>query len=159
MSVLVVAVVATRATGADQPPTARDSKDAAQTTPGKSPEKRSAQAVSTPPAGSAGAVVFVDPTTRKMVEPTAAEIGGLIASPSGGVAPKAPVTYIQGPGGAVGIVLGPESFSYAVVTRTADGKLALDCVTGDKAAASRVADDASRNPKVTPKAGGHSHEQ
>ena len=32
-------------------------------------------------------------------------------------------------------MLGDDFFSYMVVTRTPDGKLADDCVTGDKAAA------------------------
>ena len=37
----------------------------------------------------------------------------------------------HGPGGSVGVRLGDDSLSYMVVTKTPDGKLAEDCVTGD----------------------------
>jgi hypothetical protein len=40
-----------------------------------------------------------------------------------------------GAGGGVGVKLGAESLSYVVVTRSPDGKLSMECVTGDKAAA------------------------
>jgi hypothetical protein len=35
--------------------------------------------------------------------------------------------------------LGEESLTYMVVTKAPDGKLDMDCVTGDQAAAARVA--------------------
>jgi hypothetical protein len=53
---------------------------------------------------------------------------------------------IQGPGGAVGAMLGEDALTYMVVTAAPDGKLAMDCVTGDQAAAARVA--AGPAPKV-----------
>ena len=76
----------------------------------------------------------------------------LAASPErAGPRAKAPaVTTIQGPGGAVGMVLGPESLSYSIATRTPDGKIALDCVTGDQAAERIVAGE-SGNTRETPK--------
>jgi hypothetical protein len=100
-------------------------------------------------------MVFIDPATGKMIQPTDAQIGSLATSPQpspqAGPKPKAPVTAIQGPGGAVGMMLGPESLSYSIATRTADGKIALDCVTGNQAADRIVAGESS-NTKETPKA-------
>lgn len=48
------------------------------------------------------------------------------------------------------MMLGPESLSYSIATRTANGKIALDCVTGDQAAERIVAGE-SGNTKETPK--------
>lgn len=137
--------LATHATEADQPPSARDSKVVVPSTPIQEPEKpgRQIDRIAAPagpaqPAGAGGAVVFIDPATGKIVQPSAAQIGTL--SPvTGGPVQKAPTVTIQGPGGAVGIRLTPESFSYSVATLAPDGKLVLDCVTGEKAAAARVA--------------------
>jgi hypothetical protein len=84
-----------------------------------------------------------------MVQPTDAQIGKLARSPQANPKTKAPVITIQGPGGAVGIVLTPESFNYSIATRTADGKIAMDCVTGGQAA-DRIAAGESGN-KATPK--------
>jgi hypothetical protein len=102
-------------------------------------------------------MVFIDPATGKIVQPTDTQIGSMAPSPQAssqaGPKAKAPVTTIQGPGGAVGMVLGPESLSYSIATRTADGKIALDCVTGDQAAHRIVAGE-SGNSKATPKAQG-----
>lgn len=153
ISVLTVAVGGARAQKADDPPRPpQDSKDATQAA-GKKAEK-AVPAASTPAAGAGGAMVFIDPATGKIVQPTAAQIGTLVPSPTGDPASKPPVVMIQGPGGAVGIVLTPESFSYSVATRTADGKIAMDCVTGDKAAAGRVPAGESPNTKDAPKAKG-----
>jgi hypothetical protein len=58
---------------------------------------------------------------------------------------------IQGPGGAVGAMLGEDSLTYMVVTAAPDGKLAMDCVTGDKAAAARVAGPAPKAAGPTSK--------
>jgi hypothetical protein len=97
---------------------------------------------------SGGAVVFVDPATRQVREPTPAEIGALSGSgavplrPSTTLAP----TEIRGPGGAVGIILGDESRSYMVVTKTPDGKLDTEEVTGKKAATDRVLETEKNTP-------------
>jgi len=85
-----------------------------------------------------GAVVFVDPATGQIRQPTASEIGDLSPSPNP-VAPKAPEpSLMQGPGGSVGAKLGEDSLTYMVVTAAPDGKLAMDCVTGSKAADAQV---------------------
>jgi hypothetical protein len=156
MLVLAAATGAAYATEADQPPAPQDSKSAAQAAHGREPENK-ALAASAPAVNAAGAMVFIDPATGKMVQPTDAQIGSLATSPQpspqAGPRAKAPVTAIQGPGGAVGIVLTPESFSYSVATRTADGKIAMDCVTGDQAAERMVA-GRSGNTKDTPKSKG-----
>ena len=59
----------------------------------------------------------------------------------------------------MGMATPRESFSYAIATITAEGKLTLDCVVGDKAANDRIAagqprNGESRNFKETPKAKG-----
>jgi hypothetical protein len=100
------------------------------------------------PAGQGGAVVFVDPVTHQVREATPADIGTLSgpsqgARKSDGAARSAaevanPTSQIQGAGGAVGIPLGPDFDTYVVVTKTPDGKLRTDEVTGNKAAQERV---------------------
>ncbi len=96
------------------------------------------------PSSKGGVVVFIDPVTGQIRQPDAAEIGSLTgtsAASSGqqAAAPQdaAPQTII-GPGNAVGIVLDESTLSYMVVSKTLDGKLDMDCVTGDKAANKRV---------------------
>jgi len=98
-------------------------------------------------------MVFIDPATGKIVQPTEAQLGSLATSPQAGLKAKAAVVTIQGPGGAVGIVLTPETFSYSVATRTAEGKIFVDCVTGGQAADRIVAGESSII-KATPKAQG-----
>jgi hypothetical protein len=87
-----------------------------------------------------GLVVVVDPVTRQIREATPAEIAALgaltPAPPVPGVA-KAPV-YLSGPGGAVGIALDSEFANYTIVTKTPDGKLQMEEVTGERAATERV---------------------
>jgi hypothetical protein len=153
MLVLTAAAGAARAKEADQTPAPQDAKTAAQAAAGREPENRATQATQAPAANAGGAMVFMDPATGKIVQPTEAQIGSLAPSPQAGPKAKAPVIMIEGPGGAVGIVLTPESFSYSVATRTADGKVAMDCVTGDQAAERMVAGESS-NLKATPKAKG-----
>jgi hypothetical protein len=91
------------------------------------------------PAGSSGVVVFVDPATGNIVEPSAEQIQTLTGASQPPVGSKAPLMMIQGPGTTVGIVMPPESYSYAIATVGPEGKLTLDCVTGEKTAADRVA--------------------
>jgi hypothetical protein len=149
---LAAATVAAHATEADQPPAPKDSKSEAQAAPGREPEKMVPQAALG--ANAAGVMVFIDPVTGKIVQPTEAQMGRLAPSPErAGPKAKAPVVTIQGPGGAVGMVLGPESFSYSIATRTADGKIALDCVTGDQAA-NRLVTGESGSTKETPESKG-----
>jgi hypothetical protein len=86
------------------------------------------------------AKVFIDPVTGQVRQPTAAEINTL--SEPKAVAVQSQPTLIAGPGGGVGAVLDDSTMMYMMVTKTPDGKLDMDCVTGDKAAANRLA-----NPK------------
>lgn len=155
MLALAVATGAVHATEADQPPVPKDAKsEAAQAAPGREPENKAPQATPAPGPNAAGVMVFIDPVTGKIVQPNEAQMGKLAPSPErAGPKAKAPVVTIQGPGGAVGMVLGPESLSYSIATRTADGKIALDCVTGDQAAERIVAGESS-NTKETPKSKG-----
>jgi hypothetical protein len=153
MLALAVATGAAHATEADQPPAPEDSKSAAQAVPGREPQDQAPPATPAPGANAAGVMVFIDPVTGRIVQPTEAQMGRLARSPQAGPKSKAPVITIQGPAGAVGIVLGPESLSYSIATRTADGKIAMDCVTGDQAANRLVAGE-SGNTKETPKSKG-----
>ena len=148
MLALAVATSAVHATEADQPPASKDSKDAAQAAPAREPENKVQQAAPAP--GAAGVMVFIDPVTGRIVQPTEAQMGRLARSPQAVPKAKAPVVTIQGPGGAVGMMLGPESLSYSIATRTVDGKIALDCVTGDQAA-DRIVAGESGSTKETPK--------
>jgi hypothetical protein len=140
MSLLSVPVMAV--TDADPPPpqAARREAEPGQKAPTNAPR----------PAAGAGVVVFIDPATGKIVQPSAEELGTTVAPQGAAVAPKAPVTVIQGPGNTIGVLAPPESFSYAVAVRTADGKLATDCVTGEKAASERLAAGASRTTGIPP---------
>lgn len=90
--------------------------------------------------GAGGLVVFVDPVTGQIREPDPSEIGSLVPPPAADAqAEDKPLAMISGPGGAVGVVLDSRFESYMVVTRTPDGKLAMDCVTGGKKADEVVA--------------------
>lgn len=94
-----------------------------------------ADAKKAPEASKGGLVVFIDPVTGKIRQPDAAEIGSLV-SPPAAVTPlvEEPLVMKIGPGGAVGVVLDSRFESFMVVTKTPDGKLAMDCVTGGKKA-------------------------
>ena len=156
---LAAATGAVHATEADQAPAPKDAKSEAQPAPGQEPENKAPQAAPSPGANAAGVMVFIDPATGRIVKPTEAQMGRLAPSPErAGPKAKAPVVTIQGPGGAVGMMLGPESLSYSIATRTADGKIALDCVTGDQAAERIVAGE-SGSTKETPKSKGPSDEK
>jgi len=152
--VMAAATGAAHATEADQPPAPQDSKTAAQAAPGREPASKAIQTAPAPPAKAGGAMVFIDPATGKIVHPTDAQIGSL--APSQGLSvqaspkAKAPVVTIQGPGGAVGMVLTSDSWSYSVATRAGDGKVVTDCVTGDQAANQLVKGE-SKSAKATPK--------
>jgi cytoskeletal protein RodZ len=137
----ILAVAAVYAVAADQPPAPKE------------PAQKSAPAAAPQAAPASGVVVFIDPATGKIRQPDASEIGALIPSTES-VAPKAPEpALLQGPGGAVGARLGADSLTYMVVTTAPDGKLAMDCVTGDHAAAARVtAGPASTAAKTAPTA-------
>lgn len=94
----------------------------------------------------AGLVVFRDPVTGQIRQPSAAEIRSILPPEK----PQGQRTLVTktGPNGAVGLVLDSSFDSYFVVTKTPDGKLAMDCVTGEKKAEQAIA-GASAPPKAT----------
>ncbi|MBZ5623068.1 MAG: hypothetical protein LAQ69_30725 [Acidobacteriia bacterium] len=144
-AILILSAVAAYAAQADQPPPPQNSKAAVPAAPAKDPARKPAQAA---PAG--GVVVFIDPATGKVRQPDPSEIGTLSPAP-GTVPDRASATLLQGPGGAVGTKLDESMLVYMVVTTAPDGKLAMDCVTGDKAAATRVASSQPPSAKETSK--------
>jgi hypothetical protein len=139
LTLSILAAAAVCVVAAEQPPVPQESG-------GNRTGGKTAGATKESAGATSGVVVFIDPATGKIRQPDASEIGGLVQS-TGSVAPKAPEpALIQGPGGAVGARLSEDALTYMVVTTAPDGKLAMDCVNGDKAAATRVA--ASPAPKA-----------
>lgn len=101
---------------------------------------------SAPKTTGGGMVVVIDPATGQVREATAAEIGAAGASspsPSSAqasanqFAPVAPVGQ-PGPGGSVVLSLDGSNDTFSVMTKGADGKLSMECVTGEPAAAKRL---------------------
>lgn len=134
--------------GADQAPAPQDSR-AAQAAPVQ--QGKPEQAAPRKPVNPGGVLVFVDPATGKIVQPTDAQMGSAVP-PQQSVTRQSPVVMIFGPGGAVGAMAPPESFSYSVAVRAPDGKVVLDCVTGEQAAINRVT---GAEKKDTPKREGN----
>ena len=131
------ALMAVVAVAAEQPPTPQDSKKSIPSSNKDSANKDSAAKPATPSAQPGGMVVFIDPATGQIRQPDSSEIGTLVTPTN--PPPKAPEPpLIQGPNGAVGARLGGDAMTYMVVTTTPDGKLDMDCVTGEKAASARV---------------------
>jgi len=146
MCVGALAVPVQIAKADDVKPPQKDSKDAAQAAPSKEPEKRTAARTATQqPASAGGVVVFVDPATGKIRQPSPSEIGVLVGTTPPAAAPAVPT--IHGPGGAIGMKLDDNSLVYTVVTKAPDGKLATECVEGGKAAATRVAGSGTSKAK------------
>jgi hypothetical protein len=109
--------------------------------PSNAKKARDAEKKAAPPPGEPGAraagglVVFIDPVTGKIRQPDAAEIGSLVSPPEAVTPPaEEPLVMKIGPGGAVGVVLDSRFESFMVVTKTPDGKLAMECVAGGKKA-------------------------
>jgi hypothetical protein len=155
VALLAAAVCAVEA-DAQQP--SKAPANAAQAASGQEPAKTTPQADPQQPAPAGGLVVFIDPVTGKIRQPDAAEIGTLSGTPAPGSAgganapavarrPVARPIEFRGPANSVGVKLGEDSLSYMVVTRTPDGKLAEDCVTGGQAAAALVTKGVT--PKTT----------
>jgi len=140
MSFLTLVMNAARAAQADPPQAS-----------GKPAEKKTPDAAPAWTAGAGGLVVFIDPVTRRLVQPAPEDIAKRVAPQGATVAHKAPVTFIYGPGSTVGMAMPRESFSYAIATITAEGKLTLDCVVGDKAANDRIAAGQPRNGEAKAK--------
>jgi len=112
--------------------------------PPKSSEKNRASKVAGPPktaTTSNGLMIFVDPVTGQMREPTPEELKALTDAnqpPANGKQAVQPGSVnIQGADGSPGMKLGPDSMTYSVVTKTPEG-LKIEEVTGEKAARERV---------------------
>lgn len=94
-------------------------------------------AVEAPAASQGGMVVFVDPATGKVRQPTAEEIGQLLALQK--PAPAAPPKQFRNlPNGGKGTFVDPSLDSYAVATKSPDGKLVMSCVDGQEKAEQTV---------------------
>lgn len=97
-----------------------------------------------------GLMVFIDPVTGQMREPTAEELRALTTANTAASSAKQAVqpgsANIQGADGSPGMTLGPDSMIYTVVTRTPEG-LKMEEVTGERAAAERVKAGKSEEPK------------
>jgi hypothetical protein len=91
-----------------------------------------------PSAPAGGLVVFIDPVTGKIRQPDAAEIGQLVSPGGVKVQPPKPLVQVALPGGGFMVKLDSSFESYSVVTRSPDGKLVMDCVTGEKAAKNAI---------------------
>jgi len=103
---------------------------------------RPAAAATAPaPGRGSGSLVFVDPATRKIRKPAPSEIGAQRSQSRAPVVarPAAAPVLIHGPGVATGILLDESDMSYMIATRKADGKVAVECVTGRDTAANGAA--------------------
>lgn len=143
---LVLTTLGAASPGADQ----RAANDGAKAASAKTTEKKTAGKAVQKGGGGSGAVVFIDPATGQIRQPSPAEIGSLAGQArSTAGTPSAPAA-VQGPGGAVGVTLGEDFMSYTVVTKTPDGKLATECVTGGKQAEARVHSGAASKDTKSP---------
>ncbi len=88
-----------------------------------------------------GLMIFVDPVTGQVREPTPEELKTLTDAnppPANGKQAVLPDSVnIQGADGSAGMKLGPDSMTYSVVTKTPEG-LKIEEVTGEKAARERI---------------------
>ena len=125
----------------------RQAKPSAPSTSGSVPVQKGKSPVSAnQPPVAGGLVAVIDPATGQLREADATDIGALVAPPPALqrraltlAAPVTPeVTTFAGPGGSTGAVLGDDQMAFMVVTKTPDGKVTTDCVTGKKAADARV---------------------
>jgi hypothetical protein len=88
----------------------------------------------TTPATADGMRVFIDPQTRKLRRPDAADIEKLIAQRQQGVPPVAPQVRVNA-NGSLSAVLDDSFASYLIATRQPDGTLRVDCLPAKAAAA------------------------
>jgi hypothetical protein len=113
-------------------------------------------------AGQDGQTVFKDPQTGKLRNPTATEAKQLndlrkaqrdaaVAERKASGAPQANVASLQS-NGVVQAFVDEESISYSVMTKDADGKLVLQCVTGATAAKETLSNPVTTHSKE------HQHE-
>lgn len=99
-----------------------------------------ATAAKTPDAaGGAGAVIFIDPATGQVRQPDASEIGELLKMvPEPKKKTGKGVATFPSAGGGVGMVVDPSMDCSMVATKAPTGKVKVDCVVGEQAAAAIV---------------------
>ncbi len=91
------------------------------------------------PASQAGAMIFIDPITKEIRAPLPGEVQALTGGSSNAVTASATLTEsFSLPGGGVGLMLDASTMVYMTVTKGPDGKLNQECVTGEKAAATKI---------------------
>jgi hypothetical protein len=85
-------------------------------------------------------IVVIDPVTKQIRQPEAAEIEALTGGKKAAAAQAVqPLQMIQGPGRyGVGMKLDNNSMVYMVATKTPEGELVSNCVTGEKAAVAKL---------------------
>ncbi|HVN76263.1 MAG TPA: hypothetical protein VMT19_08110 [Thermoanaerobaculaceae bacterium] len=106
----------------------------------------------------AGLVVFIDPATGKFRGPEPGEMEALVGTRALRPLEVRPLEVKVGPGGAVGMVLDSSFETFMVVTRQPDGKLTMQCVTGEANATAAVAPRAgAATPSVAGKEVPHVH--
>ena len=86
-----------------------------------------------------GLVIYIDPATGKIRQPEPGEFETLVGPRPVKPLEVRPLEVRYGPGGAVGVMLDTSFESYMVVTKQPDGKLSMQCVTGDPKAGATVA--------------------
>ena len=100
--------------------------------------------------GHPGLVAVIDPSTGKLVQPTAADMAGLQAPSRGAARPRTPPAdastqrQIYPAQGGVGQVLDSSYDSFMVVRRTADGGIEEVCAPGEQEALKAVASQARK---------------
>jgi hypothetical protein len=145
---VICAAVGASGAFAQAPQPASDAQKQAPASAKPADEKKAPpQAEAQPPSAAGGVVVFIDPVTKQIRQPDAAEIGALL--PKARPVPAAPLVTKSLPGGGVEIVLDSSFDSYAVATKTPDGQLVMDCVTGDSKSAETVSAGAQVPQKKT----------
>ena len=96
----------------------------------------SSAAFAGPPPPASGMVVVRDPATGQLRPPTEREyraLAGLAVALQAGQAATPPVS-VRRSDGSLQRRLEPEAMTYSVVSRGKDGKLTIDCVSGEQAA-------------------------
>ena len=95
-------------------------------------------AIAPAPAAAGGMRVFIDPETRQVRQPTAAELANFPAARPKVGAPFVPQIRAN-PNGGIAATLDSSFASYTVATRNPDGSIRVDCVSDAKAAADALA--------------------
>jgi hypothetical protein len=109
-------------------------------TPWQAPKSAQPAAIAPSPAGAGGLMIFVDPVTRKIRQPDAADIRELLSLPARPQTTFAArvLEFKSIPGGGVGVMLDDSFLNYMVVTKKPDGSLLMECLPDAKKATEAV---------------------